>query len=87
MAEQISNDKEARIQLFRNFLLNLDEQAVLSGKDVKQQFTNHFHDVGGRGGYYFLVIQIILLRVYGHVKIIIYQINIDKGINKRLMIT
>lgn len=34
MAEDISNDKDARIQLCRNFLLNLDELAVLSRKDV-----------------------------------------------------
>lgn len=34
MAEDISNDKDARIQLCRNFLLNLDELAVLSKKDV-----------------------------------------------------
>jgi len=30
MAEDISNDKDARIQLCRNFLYNLDELAVLS---------------------------------------------------------
>lgn len=34
MAEDISNDKDARIQLSRNFLLNLDELAVLSRKDI-----------------------------------------------------
>ena len=34
MAEDISNDKDARIQLCRNFLYNLDELAVLSKKDV-----------------------------------------------------
>ncbi len=34
MAEDISNDKDARIQLCRNFLYNLDELAVLSRKDV-----------------------------------------------------
>lgn len=34
MAEDISNDKDARIQLCRNFLLNLDELAVLSKRDV-----------------------------------------------------
>jgi len=34
MAEDISNDKDARIQLCRNFLYNLDELAVLTKKDV-----------------------------------------------------
>ncbi|WP_298506912.1 VapE domain-containing protein [uncultured Maribacter sp.] len=34
MAEDISNDKDARVQLCRNFLYNLDELAVLSKKDV-----------------------------------------------------
>ena len=34
MAEDISNDKDARIQLSRNFLLNLDELSVLSRRDV-----------------------------------------------------
>jgi predicted P-loop ATPase len=34
LAEDISNDKDARIQLCRNFLFNLDELAVLSKKDV-----------------------------------------------------
>ena len=34
MAEDIGNDKDARIQLCRNFLYNLDELAVLSKKDV-----------------------------------------------------
>jgi len=34
MAEDISSDKDARIQLCRNFLFNLDELAVLSKKDV-----------------------------------------------------
>lgn len=34
MAEDISNDKDARIQLCRNFLYNLDELAVLSKNDV-----------------------------------------------------
>jgi predicted P-loop ATPase len=34
IAEDISNDKDARIQLCRNFLINLDELAVLSKKDV-----------------------------------------------------
>ncbi|MDY7396301.1 VapE family protein [Aureibaculum sp. 2210JD6-5] len=34
MAEDISNDKDARIQLCRNFIYNLDELAVLSKKDV-----------------------------------------------------
>lgn len=34
MAEDIANDKDARIQLCRNFLINLDELAVLSKKDV-----------------------------------------------------
>ncbi|WP_373519851.1 VapE domain-containing protein [Pricia sp.] len=34
MAEDISNDKDARIQLCRNFLYNLEELAVLSKKDV-----------------------------------------------------
>jgi predicted P-loop ATPase len=34
MAEDISNDKDARIQLCRNFLYNLDELSVLSKKDV-----------------------------------------------------
>ncbi|WP_437372209.1 VapE domain-containing protein [Maribacter litoralis] len=34
IAEDISNDKDARIQLCRNFLYNLDELAVLSKKDV-----------------------------------------------------
>ncbi len=34
LAEDISNDKDARIQLCRNFLYNLDELAVLSKKDV-----------------------------------------------------
>lgn len=44
MAEDISNDKDARIQLCRNFLLNLDELAVLSKKDVnalKAFFPKH----------------------------------------------
>lgn len=34
LVEDISNDKDARIQLCRNFLYNLDELAVLSKKDV-----------------------------------------------------
>ena len=34
MAEDISTDKDARIQLCRNFLYNLDELAVLSKRDV-----------------------------------------------------
>ncbi len=34
IAEDISTDKDARIQLCRNFLYNLDELAVLSKKDV-----------------------------------------------------
>jgi predicted P-loop ATPase len=34
IAEDISNDKDARVQLCRNFLYNLDELAVLSKKDV-----------------------------------------------------
>src|SRR5690606_10056036 len=45
MAEDISNDKDARIQLCRNFLLNLDELAVLSRKDVnalKSYFSKTF---------------------------------------------
>jgi len=45
MAEDISNDKDARIQLCRNFLINLDELAVLSKKDVnalKAYFSKTF---------------------------------------------
>ncbi|MEL4306905.1 VapE domain-containing protein [Joostella sp. CR20] len=34
MAEDINNDKDARIQLCKNFLYNLDELAVLSKKEV-----------------------------------------------------
>ena len=34
MAEDINSDKDARIQLCRNFLYNLDELAVLSKNDV-----------------------------------------------------
>ncbi len=48
MAEDISNDKDARIQLCRNFLLNLDELAVLSRKDVnalKAFFSKTFINV------------------------------------------
>ena len=34
MAEDLNNDKDARIQLCRNFLINLDELSVLSKRDV-----------------------------------------------------
>ncbi|KVV13406.1 VapE domain-containing protein [Flavobacterium sp. TAB 87] len=36
IAEDISNDKDARILLAKNFLVNLDELAVLSKKDINQ---------------------------------------------------
>ena len=36
IAEDISNDKDARILLAKNFLVNLDELAVLSKKEINQ---------------------------------------------------
>lgn len=36
IAEDISNDKDARILLAKNFLINLDELAVLSRKEINQ---------------------------------------------------
>lgn len=45
IAEDIGNDKDARIQLSRNFLMNLDELSVLSKKDVnalKAYFSKTF---------------------------------------------
>lgn len=36
IAEDISNDKDARILLAKNFLINLDELAVLSKKEINQ---------------------------------------------------
>ena len=36
IAEDLSNDKDARILLAKNFLINLDELAVLSKKEINQ---------------------------------------------------
>lgn len=45
IAEDISNDKDARIQLTRNFLINLDELSMLNKKDInslKAYFSKTF---------------------------------------------
>lgn len=45
IAEDIANDKDARIQLCRNFLINLDELAVLAKKEInalKAYFSKTF---------------------------------------------
>lgn len=45
IAEDISNDKDARIQLTRNFIINLDELSMLNKKDInslKAYFSKTF---------------------------------------------
>lgn len=45
LAEDVSNDKDARIQLCRNFLINLDELSVLAKKEInslKSFFSKSF---------------------------------------------